>query len=73
MAKKKVANVLPKLTEIEQDLLSQIQDGYQLEPSSVKVKKCVLYLPIATLSKHWNSTDSSPRQRSGPAHDRVAS
>jgi hypothetical protein len=31
MAKKKVANVLPKPTEIEQDLLSHIQDGYQLE------------------------------------------
>jgi len=35
MAKKKVANVLPKLTEIEQDLLSHIQDGYQLETDSL--------------------------------------
>jgi hypothetical protein len=35
MAKKKVANLLPKLTEIEQDLLSHIQDGYQLETDSL--------------------------------------
>jgi hypothetical protein len=34
MAKKKGANLLPKLTETEQDLLSQIQDGYQLETDS---------------------------------------
>jgi hypothetical protein len=31
MAKKKAANLPPKLTETEQDLLSHIQDGYQLE------------------------------------------
>jgi hypothetical protein len=31
MAKKKAANLLPKLTETEQDLLSHIQHGYQLE------------------------------------------
>ncbi|HSZ63581.1 MAG TPA: hypothetical protein VK828_17410 [Terriglobales bacterium] len=31
MAKKKTANLLPKLTETEQDLLSHIEDGYQLE------------------------------------------
>ena len=35
MAKKKVANVPPKLTEVEQDLLSHIQDGYQLETNSL--------------------------------------
>jgi hypothetical protein len=35
MAKKKVANVPPKLTEVEQDLLSHIQDGYQLETDSL--------------------------------------
>ena len=33
--KKKTANLLPKLTEVEQDLLSHIQDGYQLETDSV--------------------------------------
>jgi hypothetical protein len=31
MPKKKAANLVPKLTETEQDLLSHIQDGYQLE------------------------------------------
>ena len=35
MAKKKTPNVSPKLTETEQDLLSQIQDGYQLETDSL--------------------------------------
>jgi hypothetical protein len=35
MPKKKVANLLPKLTEAEQDLLSHIQDGYQLETDSL--------------------------------------
>jgi len=35
MAKKKAASVLPKLTEVEQDLLSHIQDGYQLETDSL--------------------------------------
>jgi len=31
MTKKKAANLPPKLTETEQDLLSHMQDGYQLE------------------------------------------
>jgi hypothetical protein len=35
MAKKKIANVLPKLTNVEQDLLSHIQEGYQLETDSL--------------------------------------
>jgi len=35
MAKKKAASTPPKLTEIEQDLLSHIQDGYQLETDSL--------------------------------------
>jgi hypothetical protein len=35
MAKKKAADLLPKLTEVEQDLLSHIQDGYQLETNSL--------------------------------------
>ena len=35
MAKKKVANLPPKLTEIEQDLLSHIEHGYQLETDSL--------------------------------------
>jgi hypothetical protein len=35
MAKKKAASVLPKLTEPEQDLLSHMQEGYQLETDSL--------------------------------------
>jgi hypothetical protein len=35
MAKKKTANVLPKLTEVEQGLLSHMQQGYQLETDSL--------------------------------------
>ena len=35
MAKKKDANLLPKLTETEQDLLSHIQGAYQLETDSL--------------------------------------
>ena len=33
--KKKTANLPPKLTEVEQDLLSHIQHGYQLETDSL--------------------------------------
>ena len=35
MAKKKAANLQLKRTETEQDLLSHIQDGYQLETDSL--------------------------------------
>jgi hypothetical protein len=35
MVKKKTADLLPKLTEIEQDLLSHIENGYQLETDSL--------------------------------------
>jgi len=35
MAKKKASSVLPKLTEAEQDLLSHLQHGYQLETDSL--------------------------------------
>jgi hypothetical protein len=35
MAKKKAASLLPKLTEAEQDLLSHMQEGYQLETDSL--------------------------------------
>jgi len=35
MAKKKPAGLPPKLTEAEQDLLSHMQNGYQLETDSL--------------------------------------
>ena len=35
MAKKKVTSLMLKLTEAEQDLLSHMQEGYQLETDSL--------------------------------------
>jgi hypothetical protein len=35
MAKKKTANLVPKLTESEEDLLSHMKNGYQLETDSL--------------------------------------
>jgi hypothetical protein len=35
MAKKKTISALPKLTEVEQDLLSHLQNGYELETDSL--------------------------------------
>ncbi len=35
MAKKKAASLVPKLTKTEQDLLSHIEGGYQLETNSL--------------------------------------
>jgi hypothetical protein len=35
MAKKKTANVLPRLTETEQNLLSHMQQGYEVETESL--------------------------------------
>ena len=35
MAKKKAVSAPPKLTEVEQDLLSHIQNGYELETDSL--------------------------------------
>jgi hypothetical protein len=35
MAKKKPARVAPKLTEAEQDLLTHLEQGYQLETDSL--------------------------------------
>jgi hypothetical protein len=69
VAKKKTANLLPKLTETEQDLLSHIQDGYQLETDSLGGNPVLrrlkddeeirLSLPIAIPSRRWNGADSS--------------
>jgi hypothetical protein len=44
MAKKKGTNPLPKLTQTEQDLLSHIQDGYQLETASLGGKPVLRHL-----------------------------
>jgi hypothetical protein len=47
MAKKKGANPLPKLTQTEQDLLSHIQDGYEIETDSLGTVSYT-YSPLAT-------------------------
>ena len=54
MAKKKAAKVTPKLSEGEQDLLTQMQRGYQLETDSLggkpvlrRVKDGELIRPIS--------------------------
>jgi hypothetical protein len=59
MAKKKTASLLSKLTETEQDLLSHIQDGYQLETDSLGGKPVLRRLkddeeirPLSAKSKH---------------------
>jgi hypothetical protein len=68
MAKKKAASLLPKLTEAEQDLLSHIQDGYQLETDSLGGNPILRRLKdneeirslsaIAIPSRRWNGADS---------------
>jgi len=40
MAKKKAASISPKLTDGEQDLLSHMQQGYQLETDSLGSDPC---------------------------------
>ncbi len=40
MAKKKLASVPPKLTKAEQDLLSHLEYGYQLETDSLGGRSC---------------------------------
>lgn len=62
MARKKAATVTPKLTGGERDLLSQMEDGYQLETDSLggnpvlrKLKDGEVIRPLsanATPSRH---------------------
>jgi hypothetical protein len=81
MAKKKTANVLPKLTEVEQDLLSHIQDGYQLETDSLGGNPILRRLKdneeVSVCQSQYRQGDGTarthqPRQRSRPAHYPVA-
>src|ERR1700693_5236143 len=86
MAKKKAANLLLKLTETEQDLLSHIQDGYQLETDSLggnpvlrRLKDNEEIRPLSSISQsQYHQGDGTarthqPRQRPRPAHYREAS
>jgi hypothetical protein len=84
MAKKKAANLPPKLTETEQDLLSHIQGGYQLETDSLggnlvlrRLKDNEEIRPLSANPQyhqgHGTARTHQPRQRSRPAHYCVAS
>jgi hypothetical protein len=84
MAKKKAASLLPKLTEAEQDLLSHIQDGYQLETDSLggnpvlrRVKDNEEIRPLSATRNTIKAMEQrgliTPGQRSRPPHHRVAS
>ena len=83
MAKKKAATLPPKLTEIEQDLLSHIQDGYQLETDSLGGNPVLRRLKdneeIRPLSANRNTIKAMERRglispgKGRPAHYRVAS
>jgi hypothetical protein len=62
MAKKKAASPLAKLTEAEQDLLSHLQDGYQLETDSLGGNPVLLRLKdneeIRPLSANRNTINA---------------
>ncbi len=66
MAKKKAANLPPKLTETEQDLLSHIEDGYQLETDSLGGKPILRRLKdnheIRPLSANRNTIKAMERR-----------
>jgi hypothetical protein len=62
MAKKKGANLLPKLTKTEQDLLSQIQDGYQLETDSLGGNPVLRRLKDNEEIRHRNTIKAMERR-----------
>ena len=84
MTKKKAGSLLPKLTEAEQDLLSHIQDGFQLETDSLGGNPILQRLKdkeeIRPLSANRNTIKALEKRGlislgkvSRPAHYRVAS
>jgi hypothetical protein len=73
-----LTNLLPKLTETEQDLLSHIQDGYQLETDSLggNPRQSRNTPPVGQSQYHQGDGTArthQPRQRSRSAHYPVAS
>jgi hypothetical protein len=66
MAKKKGADTPPKLTQTEQDLLSHIQDGYQLETDSLGGNPILRHLKdneeIRPLSANRNTIKAMERR-----------
>ena len=59
MPKKKASTVTPKLTEGEQDLLSQMQDGYQLETDSLGANPVLRRLKDGELIRPISANASS--------------
>jgi len=55
MAKKKTANLTLKLTEGEQDLLSHLQNGYQLETDSLGGN------PVVAAGRNFTAVARLPR------------
>jgi hypothetical protein len=79
MAKKKGATPQPKLTRTEQDLLSHIQDGYQLETDSLGGNPILRHLKdneeIRPLSANRKTIKSMERRgliSPGKGHDPLA-
>ena len=83
MAKKKAAVVSPKLTDGEQDLLSQMQNGYQLETNSLGADPILRRLNDGEVIRPLSANASTVKalQERGlihatkgrdPAHHRVA-
>jgi len=59
MAKKKSANLTTKLTEGEQDLLSQLEHGYQLETDSLGGNPVLRRLKDSELIRPFSSNAST--------------
>ena len=71
MAKKKAASPLPKLTESEEDLLSQMQHGYELETDSLGADPILRQLKdnevIRPLTANRGTIEASdPRREANP-------
>lgn len=70
MAKKKAADVTPKLTDGEQDLLSQLANGYQLETDSLGGNPLLRRLKDGEVIRPMSANASSVKalQRRGLIH-----
>ena len=76
MAKNKSANLLPQLTETEQDLLSHIQDGYQLESDSLSGNPILRHLkdneeirPLSATRNTIKAIGFHQQHRKGPGRN----
>jgi hypothetical protein len=76
MPKKKAATVTPKLTEGERDLLSQMEDGYQLETDSLggnpvlrKLKDGEVIRPLSANASSVKALQGRGLIRAAKGHD----